>query len=213
MRMARDYVNVKVFVRICSSVKVCFHLASSAQEDTDCAGLTAGMVNQYQHQREPDEAHKVEEQADLVLSDPVSLIEEYSTLCDELQSTCESLGPPVPPSAKPKVVSISDVKLRTVRSFWNSWTLQDCMVTITEVPMQIGLCIEGRSEHLEGLVNFVCSNVSEQDDSVRIAVKNIIYQEANRKSYSSEKRALFCLWLDSAPVLPDSQWRVTCMVH
>lgn len=54
--------------------------------------------------------------------------------------------------------------------------------------MQIGPCIEGRSSNLESIVKFVCEHVPEEKEDVRVAVKNIIFQEANRKSYSHEKR-------------------------
>jgi hypothetical protein len=54
--------------------------------------------------------------------------------------------------------------------------------------MQIGPCIEGRSENLDALVNFICTDVPKEKEDVRVAVKNIIFQEASRKSYTHEKR-------------------------
>ena len=56
--------------------------------------------------------------------------------------------------------------------------------------MQIGPCIEGRGENLEALVKEICGDVPEKNEDIRIAVKNIIFQEANRKSYTYEKREL-----------------------
>lgn len=54
--------------------------------------------------------------------------------------------------------------------------------------VQIGPCIEGRRESLEALVKDICGGVPEEKEDIRVAVKNIIFQEAVRKSYTHEKR-------------------------
>jgi hypothetical protein len=56
--------------------------------------------------------------------------------------------------------------------------------------LQIGPCIEGRTDNLEALVKIVCTDVPEEKEDIRVAVKNVIFQEANRKSYTHEKREL-----------------------
>ena len=54
--------------------------------------------------------------------------------------------------------------------------------------VQIGPIIEGSTENLEALVKGICRDVPEEKEDIRVAVKNIIFQEANRKSYTHEKR-------------------------
>lgn len=54
--------------------------------------------------------------------------------------------------------------------------------------MQIGPCIEGQSVNLESLVKNICSDVEKDDDAIHVAVKNMVVQEATRKSYSHDKR-------------------------
>lgn len=58
--------------------------------------------------------------------------------------------------------------------------------------LQIAPCIEGQSVNLETLVSQVCGNVANDADAIHVAVKNMVIQEASRKSYSHDKR-MSCL--------------------
>jgi hypothetical protein len=54
--------------------------------------------------------------------------------------------------------------------------------------MQIAPFIEGQSKNLNDLVSDLCQDIHSDQESVHNAVKNIMFNEATRKSYSHEKR-------------------------
>lgn len=43
--------------------------------------------------------------------------------------------------------------------------------------------------NLEALVKQICGDIVKDDDAIHVAVKNMVIQEANRRSYSHDKRA------------------------
>lgn len=168
-------------------------LASHQREASAASGvLTAGTVNERSGAGQAVSPSNDEEAADTTCINPIALADEYTLLCAKLQEVCETLAPPVPASAKPKVAVLSDVKLKTVCSFLQVNAPELGSPCAHRRIVQIGPCIEGRREHLEAMVKFICSDVPEDKENVRIAVKNIIFQEATRKSYTSEKRAFPC---------------------
>lgn len=75
--------------------------------------------------------------------------------------------------------------------------------------MQIGSYIEGRQDDLETLVKHISAQATGDQEAVQNAVKNVIFTEATRRSYSHDKRALqhLCL-IHVVPISRRPQFRV-----
>jgi len=107
--------------------------------------------------------------------------------CADLFRACAALPGPVVPLQVPQLLAVSDVTLRLVRTRCEYPQVVSCVAHQHRLPLQIGPCIEGQSVNLETLVTQICSGLSIEADSIYVAVKNMVIQEANRKSYSHDK--------------------------
>ena len=56
--------------------------------------------------------------------------------------------------------------------------------------MQVGKYIEGQSMNVDELVSSLSASVENDRDGVQNAIKNVIFSEATRKSYSHDKRTI-----------------------
>eukprot|EP00892_Ulva_mutabilis_P003191 jgi/Ulvmu1/12873/UM098_0061.1 len=91
----------------------------------------------------------------------------YVDECAALFRACAALPGPVVPLPTPKLSTAADVTLRL-----------------------IGPYIEGQSVNLETLVRQICGEAINDFDAIYVAVKNMVIQEANRKSYTHDRQAV-----------------------